>query len=178
MRFVDFVGFYYTASMELDVAEKMEGFLTEMYPGFPITRGEYVKSAINHLRETLENLDVIKPYYIKRLDELKARCQRLEARDKSFYKGLLKEFESNYGMISSLLDRAEGQYFFFGGETEEGYTNEQFISEILFRLEITAVRLQGTKAFPMLRLNIGIAKDDLEKVLERDREFREMITLN
>ena len=45
-------------------------------------------------------------------------------------------------------------------------------------MEITVVRLQGTKAFPMLRLNIGIAKDDLEKVLERDQEFREMITLN
>ena len=81
-------------------------------------------------------------------------------------------------MVSSLLDRAKGQYFFFGGETEEGYTNEQLISEILFRLKITAVRLQGTKAFPMLRLNIGIAKDDLEKVLERDQEFKEMITLN
>ncbi len=178
MRFVDFVGFYYTASAELDVAEKTEGFLTEMYPGFPITRGEYVKSAIGHLREDVEDLRVIRPYYLKKLDNLESRCQRLEARDTSFYKGLLKEFESNYGMVSSLLDRAKGQYFFFGEETREGYTNEQLISEILFRLEITAVRLQGTKAFPMLRLNIGIAKDDLEKVLERDRELREMITLN
>ena len=178
MRYIDFVEFYNTASSELDEAERMEGFLVEMRQEIPITRGEYVQSSINHLREAMENLDSIRPQLTKNIDGLEARYQKLIERDRELYKKLIRGFRINLDVAISLLETARRQYFFFRGKTEEGYPHEQLICDLLFRIEHTAGRLQCTEAFAKLRLNIGLIKDDLEQVLQRDKKFSEVTGLN
>lgn len=178
MRFIDFRDFYYTVCGELNEAERSEGFLIQMYPGLPITRGENVMGAIGHLREAWRDLRILGSCYMKRLDEQEARYRRLEDRDREYYRDSLMDFGADLRTASSLLEHARQQYLFFGGKSEVGYPYEELINETLFRMELTAVRLQNTKAFPLLRLNIGIVKDDLEEILERDKKFRDAVALN
>ena len=174
MRYNDFVEFYKIASAELNLAERMEGLLVEKHPTLPVTRGEYVSSSINHLRESIEHLDTINPQLSKSLGLLEAKYQKLADRDRDLYSELLNGFETEMTTAFSVLDQAWKHYFFFRREVEEGYSYEEYIKYILFHLENTASRLEKTAAFPVLCLHVGLVKCDLEKVLERDNEFRKM----
>ncbi|MEK6856566.1 MAG: hypothetical protein AABX49_00980 [Nanoarchaeota archaeon] len=171
MRYETFVEFYETASSELDMAERVEGFLIEKHPRHPSTRGEYVLSSIMHLREAVQQLDSGIPQISKGLDKLEGRYNSLIERDKNLHLRLMKNFKASLATTGSLLARAEKEYFFFRGEFSEGYTYEEYLKDNLLQLEQTAERLHDTNAFPILSINIDVVRTGLERVLQRDIEF-------
>ena len=177
MRYTDYIDFRGIIVQELNEATKLEGRLAEIHPGLPVTRGEYVATAINHLREAVEVLpdNAARKSVYAEIRELEEAYEKLADRDRSLVRGILANLKTDFLAARNLLSKAENQYSFFRKKTAEGYPHEQLILETLFRMQIAAERLGSTKVAPKIRLNIEAIEQGVREVWVRDIEFLKQV---